>query len=229
MTPTRTYGAMTLRLVLSCLAAAMPAAMPLEAQQERSSPIPAVPRDRPTIGLVLGGGGARGAAHVGVLEVLEELLVPVDLIVGTSMGAIAGGLYAAGHSPREMASWLEGADWDELFRDRPSYSELSFRRKRETRDFPIPLELGLGRDGLQLPTGLVAGQKLNAELRSMTLPTALVTDFDSLAIQRRRPRGVPHPPRPHLPWLGHPGPRHRRDLPERRRIALGLSTTTMDA
>lgn len=142
-------------------------------------------QDRPRIGLVLGGGGARGAAHVGVLKVLEELRIPVDLVVGTSMGAITGGLYAAGVSPREMEAWLEVADWDELFRDRPSYSELSYRRKREAQAFPIGLELGVGREGMQLPSGLIAGQKLNATLRAMTLRAALVSDFDSLAVPFR--------------------------------------------
>lgn len=140
---------------------------------------------RPRVGLVLGGGGARGIAHVGVLKVLEELRVPVDLVVGTSMGAIVGGLYAAGLSPDSMVGWLENADWDDLFRDQPSYSRLSFRRKEAVREYPIPLEVGLGSAGLQLPNGLVAGQKLNAALRSMTFHAARVADFDSLAIPFR--------------------------------------------
>lgn len=141
--------------------------------------------ERPRVGLVLGGGGARGIAHVGVLRVLEELHVPVDFVVGTSMGAIVGGLYAAGVSPGAMEEWLRHADWDDLFRDQPSYSRLSFRRKMEAHAFPIPLEVGLGSDGLQLPSGLIAGQKLNAALRSMTFPVARVSDFDSLAIPFR--------------------------------------------
>ena len=62
----------------------------------------AAPPPRPVIGLVLSGGGARGAAHIGVLEVLEELRVPVDVVSGTSMGSIVGGLYAAGLSPEEL-------------------------------------------------------------------------------------------------------------------------------
>jgi NTE family protein len=140
---------------------------------------------RPRIGLVLGGGGARGAAHVGVLKVLEELGVPIDIVVGTSMGALAGGLYAAGVSPEEMEAWLAEADWDELFRDQPSYSELSMRRKREARGFPVPLEVGVGRQGIRLPTGLVAGQKLNATLRSLTYRAARIQDFDSLAVPFR--------------------------------------------
>ncbi|MEJ2503931.1 MAG: patatin-like phospholipase family protein [Gemmatimonadota bacterium] len=133
----------------------------------------------------MGGGGARGAAHVGVLKVLEELNVPVDFVVGTSMGALVGGLYACGVSVREMEAWLEGADWDALFRDGPSYSELSMRRKREVREFPVPLEVGVGRRGVQLPNGLIAGQKLNATLRQLTYRAARVQDFDSLAVPFR--------------------------------------------
>jgi len=62
----------------------------------------AIAAERPRVGLVLGGGGARGGAHLGVLEVLEELRVPVDCIAGTSMGALVGGAYAAGISPGEV-------------------------------------------------------------------------------------------------------------------------------
>jgi NTE family protein len=170
------------------LLAACVLAWPVAGASQEAVP-PSLPEDpgpeRPRIGLVLSGGGARGSAHVGVLKVLEELRVPVDLVVGTSMGAIVGGLYAAGLSPEEMEAWLERADWDELFRDRPSYSELSFRRKREAREFPVPLEVGVGPDGMQLPSGLIAGQKLNAALRSLTYRVTRVSDFDSLAIPFR--------------------------------------------
>lgn len=140
---------------------------------------------RPRVGLVLGGGGARGAAHVGVLQVLEELHVPVEFVVGTSMGAIVGGLYAAGVSPDSMEGWLRRADWDDLFRDAPRYSELSFRRKEDARAFPMPLVVGVGADGLQLPSGLIAGQKLNLALRSLTFGAVRVSDFDSLAVPFR--------------------------------------------
>lgn len=68
-------------------------------------------RDRPTVGLVLSGGGARGAAHVGVLKVLDDLQIPVDFIAGTSMGAIVGGLYASGMSAEELSHFIETVDW----------------------------------------------------------------------------------------------------------------------
>ena len=73
----------------------------------------------PRIALVLGGGGARGAAHIGVLEVLEKLRVPVDCVAGTSMGALVSGAYAAGRTPAEMRSELAKADWNDMFQDNP--------------------------------------------------------------------------------------------------------------
>jgi predicted acylesterase/phospholipase RssA len=84
---------------------------------------------RPRVGLVLGGGGARGAAHIGVLEVLEKLRVPVDCVAGTSMGALVAGVYASGLSRRTMRSKLAKADWDDLFQDDPPLDQQNFRKK----------------------------------------------------------------------------------------------------
>jgi predicted acylesterase/phospholipase RssA len=153
---------------------------------DQAAPEPAAQDSgRPRVGLVLGGGGARGIAHVGVLGVLEELGVRVDVVVGTSMGAIVGALYASGMPPQAMEEWVRGADWDELFRDQASFRSLQFRRKREYRAFPIPLELGVNRHGLSTPSGFIAGQKLNAALRGLLLPVATVRDFDDLPIPYR--------------------------------------------
>ena len=77
-------------------------------------------KERPKIGLVLGGGGAKGHAHIGVLKVLEELHIPVDYIAGTSMGAIVGSLYASGLSPDEIEKVLTSVDWDDLFTGDPN-------------------------------------------------------------------------------------------------------------
>src|SRR5690242_12426704 len=77
---------------------------------------------RPRIGLVLSGGGARGAAHIGVLKVLEEYHVPVDAIAGTSMGAVVGGLYASGLNAADVERVMESVDWQDAFRDRPPRS-----------------------------------------------------------------------------------------------------------
>src|SRR6266568_169724 len=101
---------------------------------------------RARFGLALSGGGARGLAHIGVLKALEELRVPVDVIAGTSMGAVVGGLYACGMSPDEIARVMERVDWASLFDDRPPRPDLPYRRKQdESRAFiddfdrlPIP-------------------------------------------------------------------------------------------
>ncbi len=141
---------------------------------------PAAAPQRPRIGLVLSGGGARGAAHVGVLKVLDELHIPIDAIAGTSMGAVVGGLYASGLTGREIEKIISGVDWQDAFRDRPRRYDLSFRRKQEDQDFLVQLPLGL-RDGkFLLPRGLIQGQKLGLLLRQLTLGAADAPDFDHL-------------------------------------------------
>ncbi|MCC5859507.1 MAG: patatin-like phospholipase family protein [Ectothiorhodospiraceae bacterium] len=141
--------------------------------------------DRPVVGLVLGGGGAKGIAHVGVLQVLEELQVPVDLVVGTSMGAIVGGLYAQGLSPRELQNLVVDMDWQDAFRDDPARRFRSLRRKAEDWGFPRQVTLGVSRDALLLPPGLLQGQRLTAILRELSLDSAHITDFDRLPLPFR--------------------------------------------
>src|SRR5258706_11420884 len=102
---------------------------------------------RPRVALVLSGGGARGLAHIGVLKVLRELRVPVDVIIGTSMGSIVGGAYAAGHTPEQMEALVGAADWDAMFADRAPRQYLSFRPKEDHLPFIGKSELGLNPDG----------------------------------------------------------------------------------
>ncbi|PZN28315.1 MAG: hypothetical protein DIU71_16190, partial [Proteobacteria bacterium] len=141
--------------------------------------------ERPRIGLVLSGGGARGAAHVGVLKVLEEMRVPIDAIAGTSMGAVVGGLYASGLSAAQIEELMSSVNWQDAFRDRPPRAELNYRRKQDDRNFLVRYALGVRRDGFVLPRGLVQGQKLEQLLRSATLPVMDVEDFDDLPIPFR--------------------------------------------
>jgi NTE family protein len=143
------------------------------------------PAPGPRVGLVLSGGGARGFAHVGVLEVLEELRIPVDVIAGTSMGAVVGGLYAQGLSPRELVSVVEDIDWTTAFHDQPPRRELSFRRKRDDFDFLTNLRLYIKDWKIALPRGLIEGQKITNILGELTLPAATVRDFDALPIPFR--------------------------------------------
>ena len=88
-------------------------------------------QERPKIGLVLGGGGAKGAAHIGVLRALEEMHIPVDYIAGTSMGAYVGGLYATGMSADEIESFLETVDWQNGYKDRVERSDRRVRDKQK--------------------------------------------------------------------------------------------------
>jgi NTE family protein len=140
---------------------------------------------RPCVGLVLSGGGALGAAHVGVLKALEELRVPIDCIAGASMGAIVGGLYAAGMSPAELEHVLATTDWEEMFEDRPSRRQLTFRRKVDDLTYLAPFEFGFSHGRLQLPRGLIAGQKLDFTLKTLTLRVVDVERFDDLPVPFR--------------------------------------------
>jgi NTE family protein len=121
---------------------------------------PAAKTARPKVGLVLGGGGARGGAHLGVLEVLEELRVPFDCVAGTSMGALMSGAYVAGVSPPEMKETISKTDWAALFDDSAGRDSVSYRRKTIDDRFYSGLEFGVTPDGLRYREGAVAGEKI---------------------------------------------------------------------
>ena len=142
-------------------------------------------KPRPKIGLALSGGGARGAAHIGVLKVLEENNIPIDYIAGTSMGSIVGGLYATGMSPDEILEGIESIDWEDVFHDFPARQERTFRRKRDDELYLVKAKPGIDKDGLKLPEGVVQGQKINVALRGFTQHVSAVEDFDDFAIPFR--------------------------------------------
>ena len=135
---------------------------------------------RPRIGLVLSGGGARGLTHVGVLKVLERERIPVDVIAGTSMGAIVGGLYATGMTAGEVEQEVLRLDWDNVFASRVERRELSQRRKEQDFEVAPLFELGIGADGVRAPLGPVSSHGLEAHLRRLTLPARQYTDFDQM-------------------------------------------------
>jgi NTE family protein len=148
-------------------------------------PAPASAEPRPCIGLVLGGGGARGAAHIGVLEVLEREHVPVCRIAGTSMGSIVGGLYAAGYTPAEMNHIVAALNWGELFTDDPARVELPMRRKASDYRYLLNFEIGYKNGHIITPIGVVQGQKLLLLLRRLLISVWDVDDFDDLPIPFR--------------------------------------------
>jgi NTE family protein len=142
-------------------------------------------QERPRVGLVLSGGGARGIAHIGVIEVLERLHVPIDCIAGTSMGSIVGGLYAAGMTPSGMDQALTAIDWPDVFKDSPAREFRSFRRKRDDDNFLVKAKPGLKDGEIALPKGAIQGQKLTLILRKLALPAANIHDFDRLKVPFR--------------------------------------------
>ncbi|MEX2474664.1 patatin-like phospholipase family protein [Marinobacter sp.] len=141
--------------------------------------------DRPTVGLVLSGGGAKGMAHVGVLRVLEEMRIPVDLVVGTSAGSAVGALYATGMPVDEIEQRFIDLDWISSFQDDPGRAYKPVRRKQEDWRFPVVPGLGVGLDGLHLGGGIIAGQNLGFILNELTRNAALVENFDNLAVPFR--------------------------------------------
>ena len=141
--------------------------------------------NRPKIGLVLSGGGARGTAHIGVLKVLEENYIPVDMISGTSFGSIVGGLYAAGYSADELQNILENVDWEESLSGQAPRQERSFRRKQEDDEFLIRFKLGLKDGKLKLPGGLITPNNLRLTLQDLINERTNAEDFDELPIPFR--------------------------------------------
>ncbi|NNL94452.1 MAG: BamA/TamA family outer membrane protein [Xanthomonadales bacterium] len=137
---------------------------------------------RPTIGLALGGGGARGAAHIGVLKVLEERQIPVDFIAGTSMGAVVGGLFASGMTATEVESFLLATEWNRLFNDATRRQDKTLRRKSDDDLGLFGPRVGVGADSSLLPGGAIAGQKISVLLERTLGPRMNGPRFDNLPI-----------------------------------------------
>lgn len=140
---------------------------------------------RPKIGLVLGGGGAAGVSHIGVLKVLEEHDIPIDVIAGNSMGAIVGSLYASGMPVDEIEKTAKTLDWMSLFNDGQAFQEKDFQKKKQDAGFFTSAELGVGAGGVKLPSGLISGQRLTFELRRLLTPVQHIGNFDQLPIPFR--------------------------------------------
>ena len=141
-------------------------------------------RARPKIGIALEGGGAKGLAHIGVLEWLEEHRIPIDYIAGTSMGGLVGGLYATGKRPDEIRELIKEIDWDKVLAGRTPYLDLDFRRKEDLRANPNGLIVGL-RHGPQLPSGLNSGHEVSLILDRLVLSYSGTNNFDDLPIPFR--------------------------------------------
>ncbi len=144
-----------------------------------------VPGARPKIGLVLSGGGARGAAHIGVLKVLEAHRIPIDYIAATSMGALVGGLYASGMTPAQLDSVIVTTDWMETLADNIPRGDRSFRRKRDDDLWLVKHKPGLRGGQLLFPPGLLDAHRVDLLLKRLSLCVTTVRDFDRLSIPYR--------------------------------------------
>ncbi|EKO3640923.1 patatin-like phospholipase family protein [Vibrio metschnikovii] len=140
---------------------------------------------RPIIALVLAGGGAKGAAHMGVLKALEEMKIPVDIVLGTSMGAYVAGLYATGMDAEEIESVIYSVNWQSGYRDRVSRSQRRVRDKEYEDRYQLTTDLGFGWDGVRAPRGVVQGQSMLRILRKTSGNLAKLDSFDDLVIPYR--------------------------------------------
>lgn len=177
-----TPSLMCLRGVAAVLAAAVCTTVVL-ADTATEESVPGA--SRPTVGLALSGGGARGVSHIGVLRVLEQLDVPVDYIAGTSMGAVVGGLYASGLSVDQLEEIVNNTDWKAIFKDELPRPYRTFRRKRDDDLQLAKLKPGVKDGKIGLPSGVIQGEKFDAFLRRWTMQVRDINDFDDLRIPFR--------------------------------------------
>lgn len=136
---------------------------------------------RKKVGLVLGGGGAKGVSHIGVLKVLEEAGIPIDYIAGTSMGAIVGGLYSIGYSAAEIDSMVASQDWQLLLSDRVKRDNLTFPEKENSERYVISLPFGIDKKD-RLVDGMIKGQNLQNLFSNLTIGYHDSVDFHSFPI-----------------------------------------------
>lgn len=137
-------------------------------------------KDVPKVGLVLSGGGAKGLAHIGALKVLEEAGVKIDYIGGSSMGAIIGGLYAAGYSADELDSIFHATNFNILIQDDLPRSAKTFYEKEDTEKYALTLPFNDFK--VSFPTGLSKGQNIYNLMSRLTMHVSDVNDFDDLPI-----------------------------------------------
>jgi len=150
-------------------------------------------KSKPTIALVLSGGGTKGLAHIGVLKILEENKIFPDYVIGTSIGAIIGGLYSVGYSPDEIETLIKNDDWKSAF-FKDNYLMSSIPRKQadieerqrveryllklRTSIKEMKSPLNVGSINVDFPKGLVRGQKMAWLLAKLTRHVGHLDSFD---------------------------------------------------
>lgn len=169
-------------MLASCLLISVAAGQPKNA--DKPMPSGPKPKGRPSVALVLAGGGAKGFAHLPVIELIEEIGIPIDMIVGTSIGSVIGGLYAAGYSTREILNEFNDVDWTPIFRDgakspyENTLEDYSLNNNLLSLNFGMDLSLKLG-------TGLSGGQNVYQLLKNLTLKYPSKISFNDLNIPFR--------------------------------------------
>ncbi|HEY9260413.1 patatin-like phospholipase family protein, partial [Chitinophaga sp.] len=144
----------------------------VEAQQTISN--------RPKIGVTLSGGGARGLAHIGILEAIDSAGLRVDLVTGTSMGSIVGGLYAMGYSGKQIETAARKLNWNSLFSNQPVLTDISYEEKREYNKYIIEIPFEYGKP--KLASGVISGEALWLELANLCWPVKDVKNFEDFNI-----------------------------------------------
>jgi NTE family protein len=140
--------------------------------------------NRPKIGLVLSGGGAKGFAHIGVLKVLEENGIRPDYIAGTSMGAVVGALYSVGYSPEEIEKIMIKIDWKDIIKDLPDREDIPLENKISEENYPASIAFDKELN-LYFPKGLKQGQKIYLKLKELLWGASGIRNFDDLPIPLR--------------------------------------------
>lgn len=143
--------------------------------------LPTVAGGRKKVAVVLGGGGAKGVAHIGVLRVLKEAGIPIDIVTGTSMGAIVGGLYAIGYTPDEIQEMVERQDWDMLLSDRVKRNSQFFPEKENSERYVLSLPFGVAKKD-RIIEGMVKGQNIQNLFSNLTIGYHDSVDFNHFNI-----------------------------------------------
>src|SRR4051812_34988405 len=137
-------------------------------------------RGRPKIGLTLSGGGAKGLAHIGILEALDSAGLKIDYVTGTSMGSIVGSLYAMGYSGDTIEHMAKRLDWNNLFSNQPVLTDISYEEKPEYNKYIIEIPFEYGKP--KLASGVISGEQLWLELARLCWPMKDVSDFSKFNI-----------------------------------------------
>lgn len=140
-------------------------------------------QERPKVGLVLSGGGAKGIAHVGVLKALENAGIRPDYITGTSMGSVVGGLYSLGYSADDIREIILKIDWDLILSNQVPLNYISFEEKEYFNRFQ--LTFAIEEKSIVLPSGMIEGQMLSETLQYYCWPAIQYDDFDEFPIPFR--------------------------------------------